>query len=186
MRVSQEEKQRSRARIVAGAARLMRQHGIEGASVNDVMQAAGMSHGGFYKHFESKEASLLAALDLAFEESATRLGSNAPEGEATALTARFIDHYLYEGHVHSPGLGCPVATLGADIGRGSAEAKAHFGAGVRRIAALLARAVPGAERARRARALRQLAMMAGAVLIARASDAETAQEVLAACREPAR
>ncbi len=183
MRVSQQEKDRSHARIIASAARLMREQGMEGASVNDVMQAAGMSHGGFYKHFETKEALLLAALDQAFDEITDRLGPAASPADAAALSAGFNDYYLSDGHLASPGHGCPIATVSADIARGAAALKARFGAGVRRVVALLARGTSGTERARRARATRQLAMLAGALMIARASDPDTAREVLAACRD---
>jgi TetR/AcrR family transcriptional repressor of nem operon len=82
-----------------------------------------------------------------------------------------------------PGRGCPIAALGGDVARGATALKARFGAGARRIIGLLARDLPGSEKARRARAARQLAMMAGAIMIARASDPETARDVLAACRE---
>ena len=180
MRASQEEKGRSRARIVASAARLVRQRGVEGASVGDVMRDAGLTHGGFYKHFGSKEALLAAALDRAFDETAEKLGPGLPADEAAAVSAGFQDFYLSDGHVASPSVGCPVAALSGDVARGAAALKASFGAGVRRVVALLARGASGSERARRARATRQLAMMAGAVMIARASDPDTAREVRAA------
>ena len=183
MRASQEEKDRSHARIVASAARLVRQHGVEGASVNDVMKEAGLTHGGFYKHFDSKDAMLAAALDRAFEDVLGMLasppGSGGPDASAAALRAL----YLSDGHVASPSIGCPIAALGGDIGRGAIALKARFGAGVRRVIGLLAAGSPGSERARRLRATRDLAMMAGAVMIARASDPETAREVLSACRD---
>ena len=183
MRVSQEEKDRTHARIIASAAKLFRVNGIEGASVGDVMQDAGMTHGGFYKHFESKEALLAAALDRAFEETFEKLGPELPETEAAPVSAKFRNFYLSAGHVASPAIGCPIAALGDDIGRSADLLKARFGAGVRRIVALLARGEAGSHRAREVRATRQIAMMAGAVMIARASDPDTARQVLAACRE---
>ena len=185
MRVSQEEKDRSHARIVASAARLVRQHGVEGASVNDVMKDAGLTHGGFYKHFGSKDALLIAALDTAFAEIETMLGPALAGDAAAAGSADFHAFYLSDGHVASPAIGCPVAALSGDIGRAAAPLKAGFGAGVKRIIGLLARRTPGSEHARRVRATRQFAMMAGAVMIARASDPETARDVLAACRDRA-
>ena len=185
MRMSQEEKGRSHDRIVASAARLIRQHGVDGASVNDVMKDAGLTHGGFYKHFESKDALLAAALESAFDEIVDMLGPDLQEGDASHRSAEFQDFYLSEDHVASPSLGCPVAALSGDIARGATALKARFGEGVRCIIALLGRGGAGSERVRRMRATRQLAMMAGAVMIARASDPDMAREVLAACRERA-
>lgn len=182
MRMSQDEKDRSHARIVASAAKLARERGVEGASVNDVMKDAGLTHGGFYKHFESKDALLAAALDRAFADIAAMLDAQISDGGAAAGGAAFQAYYLSDGHVANPAIGCPIAALGGDVARGAAALKAHFGAGVRRIVDLLARGKSGADQARRIRATRDLAMMAGAVMIARASDPGTAREVLEACR----
>ena len=185
MRMSQEEKDRSHARIIASAAKLARQRGVDGASVNDVMKDAGLTHGGFYKHFESKDALLAAALKSAFDDIVDMLGPDLQEGKANPRLTEFQDFYLSDGHVASPSIGCPVAALSGDIARGTIALRARFGEGVRRIITLLARGGAGSERARRMRATRQLAMMAGAVMIARASDPDMAREVLAACRERA-
>ncbi len=183
MRMSREDKDQSHARIIANAAKLVRRRGVEGASVNDVMKEAGLTHGGFYKHFRSKDALLAAALESAFSEIAEMLGPGLADDLAAARSADFQDFYLSDRHVASPAIGCPVAALGGDIGRAAEPLKARFGAGVKRIVGLLARGTSGTERARRARAARRLAMMAGAVMIARASDPDTASEILSACRE---
>lgn len=182
MRMSQEEKERSHERIVVSAAKLFRQLGVDGASVNDVMKDAGLTHGGFYKHFDSKDELLGAALDLAFADIAARLGPLVT-GDAENPIADFDSYYLSDGHVATPSVGCPIAALSGDIARGAISFKAQFGAGVQRIVNLMARRLSGSERMRRNRAARQLAMMAGAVMIARASDPETAREILSACRD---
>lgn len=182
MRMSLEEKTRSHARIVASAARLARMHGVEGASVADVMRDAAMTHGGFYKHFASKDAMLEAALDHAFTETAQRLDPDLAPAEAAARSAAFLSFYLSDLHLRTPEHGCPIATLGIDVARGTASLKQRFGAGVRRIIGLLARGTTGSDHTRRARATRDLALMVGAAIIARASDPETAALVLAACR----
>ncbi len=182
MRVSQDEKDRSRSRIVTAAARLLRERGTAGASVADVMGEAGMTHGGFYRHFDTKEALLALALQAAFEGLQSDLDRRFEDGTPEAAVAGFHTCYLSGGHVDRPGIGCPVAAAGADIGRGPDALKRPFGEGVNRIVAALARGMKGSARARRARAMRELAMLAGAVIIARASDPDTAREVLAACR----
>jgi TetR/AcrR family transcriptional repressor of nem operon len=178
--VSQAEKEKSHARIVAGASRLMRERGLDGASVDEVMKAAGMTHGGFYKHFDGKEALIEEALAAAFADFVEPLERGDPERAAAAYRAL----YLSEGHKNHPGLGCPVASLGPDIGRAPARIKAAFGAGVRRTVAALGRVRKGSASNRETAAFRDLSMLVGAIVIARASDAETARAVLAACKRP--
>lgn len=182
MRGTQHDKARSRTRIVREAARLAREHGPGGASVADVMSAAGMTHGGFYKHFGSKEALLAAALEAAFEEVLVRLAGQAAGGHESAGAA-FAGRYLSDEHIRNAGTGCPIPSLAAEVGRGTPALKAAFGAGVRRMVEALAAEGSGLAGEHRDRAARQLAMMAGAVMIARASDPETADLVMAACRQ---
>lgn len=178
MRMSQEEKEKSHARIVASASRLMREHGLEGASVDEVMKAAGMTHGGFYKHFANKQALIEAAIGVAFAGFGERLEHGDPEGAVAAYRAL----YLSDEHKNHPGLGCPVASLGPDIGRAPDRIKSAFGAGVRRIVAALARVGKGSAQQREAAAFREASMLVGAMVIARASDPATATAVLAACK----
>ena len=181
MRMSQEEKEKSHGRIVASASRLLRERGLAGASVDDVMKAAGMTHGGFYKHFDSKEALVEAAMDAAFAEFTDALERGDPQQAAAAYRAR----YLSDGHKNHPGVGCPVAAVGQEIGRAADGLKAAFGAGVRRTAAALARTMKGSAHAKEAAAFRELSMLVGAIVIARASDPKTARDVLAACKATA-
>ncbi len=178
MRVSQAEKEKSHARIVASASRLLRERGLEGASVDEVMKAAGMTHGGFYKHFESKEALVEAAIGAAFATFAEPLERGEPERAAAAYRAL----YLSDDHKNHPGLGCPVASVGPDIGRAQERLKSAFGTGVRRMVAALARVRRGSAQEKEAAAFRELSMLVGAMVIARASDPATARDVLAACK----
>ena len=182
MRVSQEEKDRSHERIVAGAARLMRERGVEGASVADVMREAGLTHGGFYRHFDTKETMLAVALQSAFDQTMAELDRQLGEQSPAAAVADFHAFYLSQGHLDRPGIGCPVAAVGVDIGRGPAVLKSTFGQGVRRMVAALAKGMKGSAKARRAGAMRELALLVGALVIARASDPVTAREMLSACR----
>ena len=89
MRVSQEEMERSHGRIVDGAACLMRERGIESTSVADVMSEAGLTHGGFYRHFSNKDALLVAALEAAFEQLAAALESRFDKYEPEAAVADY-------------------------------------------------------------------------------------------------
>jgi len=175
MRMSQADKDKSHARIVASASRLLRERGVDGTSVSDVMNDAGLTHGGFYKHFASKDALLESALDASFATFSAMLDGNQP-----GAAADFLELYLSDRHVRNPGRGCPVAAVGQDIGRGSKDLKTAFGRGVDHIVDALAESMDGSAEARRTAALQQFSMLVGAVVIARASDPQTADEVLAA------
>jgi TetR/AcrR family transcriptional repressor of nem operon len=180
MRVSKAEKAQSRQRIIASAARLLRERGVDGTSVGDVMHDAGLTHGGFYRHFADKDALVAAAVADAFGQFSAELVTHAEAGDATDAAAAFIARYLSAAHVDNPGLGCPAAAAGADVGRAAADVREAFGAGVEAIIAALAAGLKGPHR--RDRALRQFALMVGAVTLARASDSATAEAVLAAAR----
>jgi len=182
MRVSRDAKDRSHARIVAAAARLVRERGLERTSVADVMIDAGLTHGGFYRHFDAKDSLTAAALQSAFDQIQSELASRLETTEPGAAVAGFHAYYLSEGHVRNPGIGCPIAALAGEVGRASEALKTAFGRGVNRLTTQLAMGMPGAESKRLAKATRELAMMAGAVMIARASDPETARAVISACR----
>lgn len=186
MRMSQQEKDQSHERIVAGAARLMRERGTEGASVADVMRDAGLTHGGFYRHFGTKEEMLAVALQSAFDQTMAELDRRLGEQAPAAAVADFHAFYLSQGHLERPGIGCPVAAVGTDIGRGPAALRSTFGQGVRRMVAALAKGMRGSAEARRASAMRELALLVGALVIARASDPVTAREMLSACQGPAK
>jgi TetR/AcrR family transcriptional repressor of nem operon len=178
MRMSQADKEKSHARIVASASRLLRARGLDGASVDEVMKAAGLTHGGFYKHFANKEALIEAAIGAAFADFADPL----EQGEPARAVAAYRALYLSDGHKNHPEIGCPVASFGPDIGRASVALKSAFGAGVRRIVAALARVRKGSAEEREAAAFRDASMLVGAIVIARASDPATARAVLAACK----
>ena len=175
MRMSQAEKDKSHARIVDSASRLLRERGVDGASVSDVMKDAGLTHGGFYKHFANKEALVESALDAAFATFTAMLTGDDPDAAAV-----FREVYLSEKHVQNVGRGCPVAAIGQDIARGPGQLKEAFGRGVNQIVDAIAETMDGSPKARKAAALQQFSMLVGAVVIARASDPKTANEVLAA------
>ncbi len=177
MRMSQEAKMKSQTRIVASASRILREDGLQGASVADVMKHAGMTHGGFYKHFGSKDALIERALDAAFSQFVGML----QKGDAEEAFATYRSLYLSREHMAQRGRGCPVAALGSEIARGPAKLKAAFGAGVRRVIEAIAPSRKGSPSARREAAVREFSMLVGAMVIARASDPELAEMVLASC-----
>lgn len=179
MRMSQVDKDKSHARIVASASRLLRERGVDGASVSDVMKDAGLTHGGFYKHFDSKDALVESAIEQAFTSFIDMLQDGAPDQAAAA----YRELYLSDKHVRNPGKGCPVAAVAQDVSRGSKPLKAAFGRGVDQVVGALAESMDGSPAERRTAALQQFSMLVGAVVIARASDPKIAGEVLSAVAE---
>jgi len=182
MRVSQKEKEKTHERIVEAAARLVRERGIEAISVADLMSAVGLTHGGFYRHFPNREALIAAAIEAAFGKMGSGLEARFENGTPEAALAAYRRDYLSDWHASSPGMGCPVAALATDVSRGPDVFKEAFGKGVRRATEAIAKGMDGPREEREAAAVRELAMLVGAVAIARACDAETAQTVLNACR----
>lgn len=182
VRVSQKEMERSHDRIVGEAARLFRKSGIEQTGVKDVMSAAGMTHGGFYRHFASKDELVAEALDAAFDDMMALLKEGAGGEQDEAAFERQRDFYLSDQHLSVPEGGCPAAALGSEIGRGSDDLRTRFGFGIERVVARLADSFAGAPLERRKQAYREFAMMAGAAILARASDSETGARILEAVR----
>jgi TetR/AcrR family transcriptional repressor of nem operon len=167
-RVSQAQAQENRKRIVETAARLFRERGTAGVSVADVMAESGLTHGGFYKHFDSKDALLVEAVEQAFAQQAERLAAADETRDA------FIARYLSPEHRDSPGAGCPSAGFGADLAHAGPDtpARAAYVAGVTAYAHLL-----GDD-------LATLSTMIGAIVLARATaGTDLSDEILRAARD---
>ncbi len=111
MKVSREQVAENRRRILDAAAQLFRQRGFDTVTVAEVMHAAGLTHGGFYGHFDSKEALIAAA--MAHEQTAKR---SPPPAESPS---RYADGYLHRQHRDNIGVSCPFSALGTDAARAS-------------------------------------------------------------------
>ncbi len=183
MRVSQAEMDQSHQRIVKGASRLMRKGGIETTSVNDVMKKAGLTHGGFYRHFDSKESLVSAALEDAFSEVVNMIEEFHRALGPEKGSEQYYEYYLSDGHLKHPELGCPIAALSMDVARSTSSVRSAFADGFGRAIDKLAQAGDGTAEENRIAATRKICMLAGAAMIARASDAKTARAVLGACKE---
>jgi TetR/AcrR family transcriptional repressor of nem operon len=182
VRVSQQEKDRSHQRILDSAARLIRERGVAGAGVAEVMKDAGLTAGGFYRHFASKEDLVAAAVEAAFAQSLDRLATADDSGQAVDAVAEFERFYLSAVHVDNPGHGCPIPALAGEVERNQAL-KAPMTAGVEAMIERFAAGLSGSATQRRAEAAARVAMIAGAVMIARASDPPTGQFVLDSVRD---
>lgn len=138
MRVSQQEKDRSGQRIVASAARLMRERGIDGATVGEVMNGAGLTLGGFYRHFDSKEALVSAAVQGAFDQILNPREARLQTDDPRAVTADFQRDYLSDVHVADRADGCPIVALAGELSRGPATSTSAVTSGVNRMLDLIA------------------------------------------------
>jgi TetR/AcrR family transcriptional repressor of nem operon len=181
MRVSKDEKAKSHAAIVKTAAAMMRQNGILQTGVSDVMQAAGMTHGGFYRHFKTKDDLTAAAIAFAFDQTLENLETRVNKDGARDAAKRYAQHYLSAGHVNNAAAGCPVAALGTDGARLNSDVRQIFGDGAMRTVNAVAKAMPSQSQKQ---SLQVMATLVGAVVIARSvGDHPIGKKVLAACRE---
>lgn len=125
----------------------------------------------------------METLHVAFDSFTAPLESRQKLEPADQVAADFKALYLSDEHVAHPGLGCPMPALGGEVARESAQIKAEFSAGLKRVLDALAQAQAGAEAERQGAAARELAMLVGAVVLARACDNPTAERLLKACRD---
>ncbi|HFA60183.1 MAG TPA: TetR/AcrR family transcriptional regulator [Rhodospirillales bacterium] len=181
-RRSAAEKEKSHLRILEAAARLFRERGVEATSIADVMKAAGLTHGGFYKHFPSKEALVAAAFRRAAEERLGGAGAASVGPGREEARARFIARYLSPEHVGDAGHGCPLAALGTDIARLEGPARAEASEVFERMAALLDPDGQGAGD----KGLALMALLVGTITIARlAATPERSAQILEAGKRAA-
>lgn len=182
MKVSKAQAAENRAGIVDAAARLYREHGLAGVGVADITRDAGLTHGGLYRHFESKDALAREACLRAFDWTITPLQAlDAPHADAEPqhLLQSLVDSYLSTTHRDHPGNGCPAAALAVDAARAGPEMSAVFAQGVEQNIQRFARALmPVSARGQRpatpeerARTLAMLSSMVGALVLARATAA---------------
>jgi len=183
MRVSREQAAKNREHVIDTAARLFREKGYSGIGVADLMKEAGLTHGGFYGNFDSKEALMAAACERAFDGTTAMWGDLIARDPDTAL-ATIVANYLSRRHVDHPGQGCVMAALGGELARLSAPVGAVTAAALRAQVDLLASLMDGGTaQDRRRAALSAYASMVGALVLARAVDGDAlADEILVAVR----
>jgi TetR/AcrR family transcriptional regulator, transcriptional repressor for nem operon len=177
MRVTREQAAENRERIVNAAARLFREKGFDGIGVDAIMDEAGLTHGGFYRHFQSKDA-------LAAEAVARGLAVSARKQAALASIEDVVSAYLSPRHRDDAGGGCMIAAIGCDIARQGKGVRRGLTAYVRDQIEQLARRIGGrGGTVRRQQAIATLAGLVGALVLARAvDDPALSDEILAATR----
>ncbi|QDL98109.1 TetR/AcrR family transcriptional regulator [Rhodopseudomonas palustris] len=187
MRYSKEHKQETHDRIVRRASVKLREKGAHGIGVADLMKDAGLTHGGFYAHFASREALVIEAFSYAMDRSTERWRKLAEELPPERRLAALVDGYLSATHRDDPGRGCAVPALGAEIARESPKTRKAFAAKLDdMIAMIAAQYVDAPPKAARKQAMATLATMMGTLVLARiAGSGELSDEILAAGREAA-
>ena len=174
MRVSKQAAADNRQRILNAAAQLFREHGIDGAGVDAITEAAGLTHGAFYSQFGSKEAVVVEALHLVLGASNELWVKGASGTDKRRALETIIDGYLSPRHRNSLGKGCAVAALGSDLPRQSKKAREVFTKRLEEGLEVLAGLVPAKSAARRSDVAIQLfSAMVGALILARAVGDES-------------
>ena len=170
MKVTRQQAERNRKRVLDVAGRLFREKGFDGIGVDDLMKGAGLTHGGFYANFKSKEDLVAESCGRTLTELVEGWDKVASEAKGDPLRA-IVAGYLSVSHRDDPGNGCVFAALGADVARKSPAVRHAVTEALRPFIELLTRSVPGRSRAaRRKRALAIYASLVGAMVLARAVD----------------
>jgi TetR/AcrR family transcriptional repressor of nem operon len=187
MRYSKEHKQETHARIVKKASVRLREKGAHGIGVADLMKEAGLTHGGFYAHFDSREALVIEAFAHAMDRSVEHWRKIAAETPPEKRLSTIVDAYVSTVHRDDPGRGCAVPTLGAEIARESAKTRKAFSAKLEQLIDVLADQIPDVPRkTARKQAMGTLATMMGTLVMSRvAGSGELSDEILASGREAA-
>ena len=181
---SRAEKTKTHQRIVKIASRRFREKGIAGVGIADLMTEAGLTVGGFYKHFDSRNALVAEAVSSAFGGWKRRVDAAASGGPPVSYE-KLIDEYLNEAHRDDPGAGCAFSALTGEIARGDKRTRALATGQIRNDIQLIAGLLPGKDKqAARSKAILTFSALVGAMALARAaSDNALSLEILRTVKE---
>lgn len=176
-RASREQTDKNREAIEQASSRLFRERGLNGVSVAELMADAGLTHGGFYGHFASKDALAAQACKRAFEESTARWERRLAraDGDRKAMLANLVEPYLTAAHCANPGVGCAAAALAVDVAREPADkpVRQAYVEGLRLMVDDMAQTVESDDpQVRHDEALVRMALLVGALTLARATDGD--------------
>src|SRR5258705_9404952 len=185
MRYSREHKQETPARIVKKASVRLREKGAHGIGVADLMKEAGLTHGGFYAHFDSREALVIEAFAYAMDRGTERWRKLAEQTPPDKRLAAIVESYLTPVHRDDPGHGCAVPTLGAEIARESPKTRKAFSAKLEAMIDMMADQVLDVPRkVARKQAISALTTMMGTLVLSRiAGNGEFSDEILTSGRD---
>jgi TetR/AcrR family transcriptional repressor of nem operon len=180
MRRSKQDAAETRRRIIIAAAAEFRRNGITDTSNSDLMAAAGLTHGGFYRHFESKDQLVAEACDAAVRSMVDKFAAAAVGKSARRRLGAATARYLSADHRDDPAHGCPLAALGSEIARCDEGVRSAATDGFRRLVAIIAAQYEGTRPdLAKQRALAAASMMIGALTMSRiVTDPELSSEIL--------
>jgi len=177
MRYPPEHKAQNHEKILSMAARSFREHGGDSSGIGTVMKKAGLTKGGFYRHFESKDDLLVEAVARAFDEMGRgmlEVANSAPEGQALRA---IIEHYLSARHANSPGTGCVISALGPELARRPLSVRKRIEASLEAYRERLLPFVPGQTREEKLAKFAVLfPSMAGVLTMARVTSSPERRE----------
>jgi TetR/AcrR family transcriptional repressor of nem operon len=185
MRYSREHKLETHARIVKKASVRLREKGAHGIGVADLMKDAGLTHGGFYAHFDSREALVIEAFAHAMDRGTERWRKLAEQTPPDKRLATLVESYLTSVHRDDPGHGCAIPTLAAEIARESPRTRKAFAAKLEQMIDVFAAQILDVPRkAARKQAMAVIATMMGTMVLARvAGNGDFSEEILGAGRD---
>jgi TetR/AcrR family transcriptional repressor of nem operon len=182
---SKASKANTHARLVEAAAARFKERGVDGISLSDLMKELKLTHGGFYRHFDSRDELVTEALELALTETGQAMRERLLDGDKANLAA-FVDFYLDEAHRDQRAAGCAVAALAGDAPRKSADVQVQFRQHIERNLETLSDALRagGSTDDARATAILVLSALYGALIMARAvGDSPLSSEILRTVRK---
>jgi TetR/AcrR family transcriptional regulator, transcriptional repressor for nem operon len=184
MRYPVEQKAETYQKILTAAARSFRKHGSESNGIARLMKELGLTHGGFYRHFKSKDDLYVEALSRAFEEIGNRMEAVAEVAPKGQELRAIIEHYLSVEHLNDAATGCVIAALAPEIARQPVEVRKRINQAMQRYRERMLRFFPGrSAEERRAQFFVLIPGMAGVLGIARAIvDPRRQEEILEAAR----
>lgn len=177
-RVSAAEKAKSHAAIVEEASRMFRQRGIAETSISDVMRAAGLTHGGFYRHFQSKKELVEAAFRLGVDAALERLDAARTKADCTAALNAYINAYLSLEHVRNDQQGCILAALSAEAARDEETVKNAASQAATRVISAIAKALSSRAPGSHKTAEMVFASLMGTISLARVATNQGAQKAI--------
>ncbi len=184
MRYDDEHKEKTRAKVLQVASRAIREDGPGGVGVAAIMAEAGLTHGGFYAHFKSKDDLVTEAIGQMFRDASGKFAATTGDMPPAEALAAYIGFYLSRSHRDVRSAGCPLPSLSADLARLPAEAQGVFGGGVARLTGYIAEKLQAmGEPEPQALAGSVLSELVGAVSLARAvADPVQSDAILKASR----
>ncbi len=180
MRYDSEHKERTRAKVLKEAARAIKDNGPDQISVAGIMASAGLTHGGFYAHFKSRDDFIAETVAYVFDEASSVVGKVMGDLPPAPALVAYIDFYLSQRHRDSRAIGCPLAALSGDLSRLGPTARTSFTAGFNRLSKALAGKLDAlGYEGPNALASSVLSELVGALMLSRATeDATLSRKIL--------